>query len=103
MISVLSSLDFNSLPTVTELLRQFSRKIRWLDVCDPQEEGRSMQTIYATLSRFLSSQRALSPAVILLALFVSAPVSQATDGDLDPSFGISGQVTTDIDLSTDIA
>ena len=62
-----------------------------------------MQTIYFTLYRFLSPHRALGTAAIFLALFVSLPAAQAADGDLDPSFGIGGQVMIDINKSTDIA
>jgi uncharacterized delta-60 repeat protein len=39
----------------------------------------------------------------LLALLVSLPAARAADGDLDPSFGTGGQVTTDINKSTDLA
>jgi uncharacterized delta-60 repeat protein len=47
--------------------------------------------------------RALSAAAAMLALLVSLPAARAADGDLDPSFGTGGQVTTDINKSTDIA
>ena len=42
-------------------------------------------------------------AAIVLTWFISPQVAQAAAGDLDPTFGIGGMVTTDINRSTDIA
>jgi uncharacterized delta-60 repeat protein len=55
------------------------------------------------LHPFSIHPRAMSGAAIMLAMLVSLPAARATDGDLDPSFGTGGQVTTDINRSTDIA
>jgi len=40
---------------------------------------------------------------IMLTWFISPQAAQAAAGDLDPTFGIGGMVTTDINRSTDIA
>ena len=40
---------------------------------------------------------------IMLTWFISPQVAQAAAGDLDPTFGIGGMVTTDLNHSTDIA
>ena len=42
-------------------------------------------------------------AAIVLTWFISPQVAQAAAGDLDPTFGIGGMVTTDLNRSTDIA
>ena len=42
-------------------------------------------------------------AAIMLTWFISPQVAQAAAGDLDPTFGIGGMVTTDLNHSTDIA
>src|SRR5881227_1639044 len=42
-------------------------------------------------------------AAIVLAWFVNPQVARAAAGDLDPTFGIGGMVTTDLNHSTDIA
>jgi uncharacterized delta-60 repeat protein len=42
-------------------------------------------------------------ATIALTWFVSPQVAEAAAGDLDPTFGTAGMVTTDINRSTDIA
>jgi uncharacterized delta-60 repeat protein len=42
-------------------------------------------------------------AAIMLTWFISSQVAQAAAGDLDPTFGTGGMVTTDINRSTDIA
>src|SRR5215813_11204941 len=42
-------------------------------------------------------------AAIVLTWFVSPHVAQAAAGDLDPTFGTGGMVTTDLKRSTDIA
>jgi len=44
----------------------------------------------------------LGAALVVLTFFAGAQMAQATDGDLDPTFGIGGMVTTDINHSTDI-
>ena len=42
-------------------------------------------------------------ALIILALVAASPWAKAADGDLDPTFGNGGSVTTDFQHSTDIA
>jgi uncharacterized delta-60 repeat protein len=42
-------------------------------------------------------------AAIMLTWFISPQVAHAAAGDLDPTFGIGGMMTTDINRSTDIA
>src|SRR5213083_2882047 len=46
---------------------------------------------------------AICATAITLAFVVSVQMAKAADGDLDPTFGTGGQVTTDINRSTDIA
>lgn len=47
--------------------------------------------------------RGTAIAAIVLTWFISAQMAQAAAGDLDPTFGTGGMVTTDINRSTDIA
>ncbi len=47
--------------------------------------------------------RGIVTAVTVLTCFISSHVAQAAAGDLDPTFGTGGMVTTDINRSTDIA
>src|SRR5256886_12512432 len=46
---------------------------------------------------------AISAAATLLVFSGNGQMAQAADGDLDPTFGTGGQVTTDLAHSTDIA
>src|SRR6266581_953502 len=46
---------------------------------------------------------AISAAAIMLVFSASGQMAQAAGGDLDPTFGNGGQVTTDFNHSTDIA
>jgi len=62
-----------------------------------------MQITHLKLSRLIVHYRAISATVIILTLFVSVQMAQAADGDLDPTFGTGGMVTTDLNHSTDIA
>jgi uncharacterized delta-60 repeat protein len=48
-------------------------------------------------------RRGIVIAAIVLTWFVSLQVAQAAAGDLDPTFGTGGKVTTDLRRSTDIA
>jgi uncharacterized delta-60 repeat protein len=48
-------------------------------------------------------QRTLELAAITLSCLFGVQITQAAPGNLDPSFGVGGQVTTDITNSTDIA
>jgi len=48
-------------------------------------------------------RRAIVTAAIVLTWFISSQVAQAAAGDLDPTFGIGGKLTTDLKRSTDIA
>src|ERR1044071_4927541 len=52
--------------------------------------------------RFVNRCCGLGAASIVFTFFASMQIAQATDGDLDPTFGIGGMVTTDINRSTDI-
>ena len=62
-----------------------------------------MQITHLKLCRLTIHYRAIGATVIILTLFSSVQMAQAVDGDLDPTFGTGGQVTTDINRSTDIA
>jgi uncharacterized delta-60 repeat protein len=78
-----------------------------------QEEtkGTSMPITNSKLCRFATHCRAIGATAIILTSFVNGQMAQATDGDLDPTFGTAGlptletagQVMTDFDHSTDIA
>jgi len=45
----------------------------------------------------------IGAAAIMLLFSASGQMAQAAGGDLDPTFGTGGQVTTDFNHSTDIA
>ncbi|HEY4257005.1 MAG TPA: delta-60 repeat domain-containing protein [Candidatus Udaeobacter sp.] len=62
-----------------------------------------MKITNSKLFRFGTRCRAIGATAIIMTLFVSMQMAQATDGDLDPTFGTGGMVTTDIGRSTDIA
>jgi len=70
-----------------------------------------MQITNSKPRRFATDCRAIAATAIILTFFVSGQMAQATDGDLDPTFGTAGvptletagQVMTDFDHSTDIA
>ena len=62
-----------------------------------------MQITRSKLCRLAIHCRAIGATAIILTLFSSVQMAQAADGDLDPTFGTGGMVTTDIDHSTDIA
>jgi len=62
-----------------------------------------MQIIYSKLCQLATHCRAIGATGIILTLFASVQMAQATDGDLDPTFGTGGMVTTDLNHSTDIA
>src|SRR6266705_4719560 len=47
--------------------------------------------------------RGIAGAAIVLTWLISSQVAEAEAGDLDPTFGSAGMVTTDINRSTDIA
>jgi uncharacterized delta-60 repeat protein len=47
--------------------------------------------------------RGIAGAAIVLTWLISSQVAEAAAGDLDPTFGTGGMVTTDINRSTDIA
>ena len=53
--------------------------------------------------RSLIRSLAIGAATIMLVFSASGQMAQAADGDLDPTFGTGGQVTTDFNHSTDIA
>src|SRR5215831_16371130 len=47
--------------------------------------------------------RGIVAAAIVLTWFINSQVAQAAAGDLDPTFGTAGMLTTDLNHSTDIA
>jgi len=61
-----------------------------------------MQITHLKLCRLTIHCRCAA-TVIILTLFSSVQMAQAADGDLDPTFGTGGMVTTDLNHSTDIA
>ena len=61
-----------------------------------------MKTINSKLYHLGTRGRELGAATIILTLFAGVQMAAAADGDLDPTFGIGGMVTTDIGRSTDI-
>ncbi len=62
-----------------------------------------MQITNSKLSRFIARGREIGALAIIFAFFAGVPMARAADGDLDPTFGSGGMVTTDINRSTDIA
>ncbi len=62
-----------------------------------------MQIIYSKLCQLATHCRAVGATGIILTLFASVQMAQATDGDLDPTFGTGGTLMTDLNRSTDIA
>jgi uncharacterized delta-60 repeat protein len=62
-----------------------------------------MEITHSKFCRFATFCRAICATAIITTLFVSTHMAQATDGDLDPTFGTGGMVMTDINRSTDIA
>src|SRR5207244_12940541 len=68
-----------------------------------KNERTSMQIIYSKLCQLATHCRAIGATGIILTLFASVQMAQAADGDLDPTFGTGGMVTTDLGHSTDIA
>jgi len=72
-----------------------------------EEETSSPETLFPTPDRlagrsFIRSL-AIGAAAIMLVFSASGQRAQAAGGDLDPTFGTGGQVTTDLAHSTDIA
>jgi len=62
-----------------------------------------MQTTNSKLYQLVILCRGIGAAASMLALFASVQTMKAADGDLDPTFGIGGQVMTDFNHSTDWA
>jgi len=62
-----------------------------------------MQTIISKLYQFPLLCRGIGAAASMLAIFGNAQTGSAADGDLDPTFGVAGQVVTDLNHSTDWA
>jgi len=54
-------------------------------------------------NRLIRCRRTVTAAIVLTCFIISPQLAQAAAGDLDPTFGIGGMVTTDINRSTDIA
>src|SRR5438105_1388437 len=82
---------------VTELLLYFSckgssfRHEGWQKGKESMQMSNSKCYLYSTA------------AAMLLAILTNAPLARATDGDLDPTFGVGGKVLTDLNHSTDLA
>src|SRR5438876_3825716 len=72
-----------------------------------EEETSGPETLFPAPDRLAgrSSIRSLAigAAAIMLVFSASGQMAQAAGGDLDPTFGTGGQVTTDFSRSTDIA
>jgi uncharacterized delta-60 repeat protein len=62
-----------------------------------------MRPTNSKLSQFFILCRGIGAAASILALFANVQMAQATDGDLDPTFGFGGKVVTDLGHSTDWA
>lgn len=62
-----------------------------------------MTLVGSKLHYFSILCRGFAGAAIVLTWLISSPVAEAAAGDLDPTFGTAGMVTTDINRSTDIA
>jgi uncharacterized delta-60 repeat protein len=62
-----------------------------------------MKTIGSKLYHYSILCPGLAAAAIMLTWVISPQAAQAAAGDLDPTFGIAGMVTTDLNHSTDIA
>ncbi len=68
-----------------------------------ENERTSIKIISSKLYYRLILCPGIATAAIVLTWFISPQVAQAAAGDLDPTFGTVGMVTTDISRSTDIA
>src|SRR6478609_6834138 len=68
-----------------------------------KNERISMQIIHSKLWQLATHCRAIGASGIILTLFASVQMAQATDGDLDPTFGTGGTLMTDLNRSTDLA
>src|SRR5215471_11968665 len=69
-----------------------------------KNERRCMTIIGSKLyNRLIRCRRTVTAAIVLTCFIISPQLAQAAAGDLDPTFGIGGMVTTDINRSTDIA
>jgi uncharacterized delta-60 repeat protein len=68
-----------------------------------ENERTSIKIISSKLYHRLILCPGIATAAIVLTWFISPQVAQAAAGDLDPTFGTVGMVTTDISRSTDIA
>lgn len=62
-----------------------------------------MKITHSNLCRFATHCRAIGATALTFTLFASVQMAQATDGDLDPTFGTGGTLMTDINRSTDLA
>ncbi len=62
-----------------------------------------MKITHSKFGRLAIHCRAIGATGIILTLFASVQMAQATDGDLDPTFGTGGTVMTDLNRSTDLA
>ena len=61
-----------------------------------------MKITNSRLYRLATRCRELGAATIILIFFANVPMAQATDGDLDPTFGTGGTVLADFNKTTDI-
>jgi uncharacterized delta-60 repeat protein len=62
-----------------------------------------MPIIDSKLYHCLMPSRQIAAAAIILTCFTNPHLAQAADGDLDPTFGNGGKVTTDLKRSSDLA
>ena len=62
-----------------------------------------MTIVHSKLYYNLIPCRGIVTAAIVLTWFIISQAAQAAAGDLDPTFGVGGMVTTDLKRSTDIA
>jgi len=59
--------------------------------------------IHSKFCRLATHCCAIGATAIILTLFLNIQMAQAAGGDLDPTFGVGGKVTTDLQRSTDLA
>src|SRR5215472_5041824 len=68
-----------------------------------KNQRRFMQVNSFNVSRLATGGRAFFAIAVTLTLLAGRELGQAAAGDLDPTFGTGGMVTTDLKRSTDIA
>src|SRR6266446_9243269 len=68
-----------------------------------KNERTAMRMIHSKFCRLATHCCAIGATAIILTLFLNIQMAQAAGGDLDPTFGVGGKVTTDLQRSTDLA